>query len=479
MLRIALILLLVPVAPLWALHLDGGLSDYQVVQCDEAGVASLDLSGRAEGDGTIVVSVHNGVHAVIEEAVIATVSSGAWEGRLEDLPAGGPYRVTLSRHVAGETVAVHTVHQVLAGDVWILAGQSNMYGVGNLDRAEPPHGLVHAFRMSYAWHPAREPLHILAESPDPVHFDPAGEDRRAERLRNAYGGTKGAGLGLAFAREMVAHTGRPVGLICAAHGGTSMAQWDPALKDEAGASLYGSMYRQVQAAGGKVRGVLWYQGESDANDGAEPVYREAMERLVAALRSDFDAPELPFYYVQIGRFVVKDRPAGFWNRIQGHQLALEDALAPGGLVASIDLGLDDLIHIDSAGLQTLGRRLSLLAARDLYGGETRRGPRIAGLTAEETPQGRRIVVDFEEVNGGLRAEGRPSGFSVSEGAEGAEVPVVFKVELLDENRVAVWVHQFPEDAHLWYGRGLDPYANITDDAGLALPVCGPFAVPVP
>ena len=43
-----------------------------------------------------------------------------------------------------------------------------------------------------------------------------------------------------------------------------MEQWNPAKKEQGGNSLYGSMLRQVKLAGGKVRGVLWYQGESDA-----------------------------------------------------------------------------------------------------------------------------------------------------------------------------------------------------------------------
>ena len=102
---------------------------------------------------------------------------------------------------------------------------------------------------------------------------------------------------------LVESTGVPIGLIASAHGGTSMEQWNPAKKEQGGNSLYGSMLRQVKLAGGKVRGVLWYQGESDAMGGAWKVYPKVFADFIAAVRSDFGQPELPFYYVQIGRFV--------------------------------------------------------------------------------------------------------------------------------------------------------------------------------
>ncbi|MCL4218335.1 MAG: hypothetical protein KJ052_15210, partial [Candidatus Hydrogenedentes bacterium] len=39
--------------------------------------------------------------------------------------------------------------------------------------------------------------------------------------------TKGAGLGLPFAKAVAEATGRPIGLVPCAHGGTSMTQWSP------------------------------------------------------------------------------------------------------------------------------------------------------------------------------------------------------------------------------------------------------------
>ena len=55
------------------------------------------------------------------------------------------------------------------GDVWVLAGQSNMQGCGEMSGAAKPHPLVRAFSMARVWRLATDPLHILPESPDSCH----------------------------------------------------------------------------------------------------------------------------------------------------------------------------------------------------------------------------------------------------------------------------------------------------------------------
>src|SRR5262249_31827368 len=131
---------------------------------------------------------------------------------------------------------------------------------------------------------------------------------------------KGAGLGLPFAAELVEATGVPIGLIACAHGGTSTEEWSPAKKEDGGKSLYGSMLRQINLAGGKVKGVLWYQGESDAlgQGQAWKVYPKAFADFITAVRADTALHELPFFYVQIGRFVSGADPRG-WNAVQDAQ----------------------------------------------------------------------------------------------------------------------------------------------------------------
>ncbi len=69
-----------------------------------------------------------------------------------------------------------------------------------------------------------------------------------------------------------------------------MDQWNPALRDSGGQSLYGSMYRRVQAVGGQVKGVLWYQGESDGNPAFAGAFLGKFEAFIKAVRWDFKQP---------------------------------------------------------------------------------------------------------------------------------------------------------------------------------------------
>lgn len=463
-----------------ALTIQEGLVPYQVLPCGVDGTATIAFRGTADVAGRVEARLAGMQKIVMDWAQLGETVGGEWSGTLPGIPAGGPYRVDVRVVDAGGNVLeTASVHEVLAGDLWVLAGQSNMQGVGNRFDVEEPHPQVHVFSMSHEWRRAEEPLHILAESPDPVHCKAQTDEERQKAISGWRDGPKGAGLGIPFAKEMARRTGRPVGLIASAHGGTSMAQWDPALRDQGGESLYGSMYKQVQAAGGVVRGVLWYQGESDANPDAQPVFKEKFKALVAAMRRDFNAPEMPFYYVQIGRFVVEGGPAIHWNKVQADQLAAESEMEHVGMVASIDLALDDLIHAGTPGLKTLGHRLAHLAERDLFGGNLLTGPRPLAIERADTPYGAQVRVRCSGVNGGLQAAGRVSGFSISAGPDGPEFPCIYNQEIAsgDPEVVVLWVQKLPENPHLWYGRGLDPYCNVVDAANMALPVFGPVPIP--
>lgn len=466
--------------PAGALTVDTGVAPYQVLPCGTEDTAAIVFKGTAAAAGRVEARLAGMQKIVLDWTPVGEAADGQWSGQWEGIPVGGPYRVDV-RLVddSGVTLETASVLEVLAGDLWILAGQSNMQGVGNRFNVEEPHPQVHVFSMSHEWRRAEEPLHILGESPDVVHCKAANDEERQNAISAWRDGPKGAGLGIPFAKEMARRTGRPVGLIAAGHGGTSMAQWNPELRDQGGESLYGSMYKQVQAAGGVVRGVLWYQGESDANPDAQPVFKEKFKGLIEAMRRDFNALDLPFYYVQIGRFVVENGPAPHWQKIQADQLAVETEMERIGMVAAIDLALDDLIHAGTAGLKTLGYRLANLAERDLFGGNVLAGPRPLAIERAETPYGMQVRVRCSGINGGLQAAGRVSGFSISAGADAPDSTCIFNQEIApdDPEVVVLWVQKLPDNPHLWYGRGLDPYCNVVDAANMALPVFGPIPIP--
>jgi len=281
--------------------------------------------------------------------------------------------------------------------------------------------------------------------------------------------TKGAGLALTFAKHLVEATGVPIGLIPAAHGGTSMQQWSPALRDRGGKSLYGATYKRFQEVGGKVAGILWYQGESDANPSEAPPYEERMIALINAFRSDFSQPDLPFYYVQIGGWVNDPTPGivNGWNHVREVQRRLPDRLPNIEMVSAIDLGLDDGIHIDTAGLKILGKRLAAVTLGH-------KAPALKSV-AYEMNFGM-LRVSFDNINGALQAAGRPTGFSLRD-ARGVELPIIYKVTLEGTNALLQLTD--PErmlGARLWYGYGLAPYVNLTDSSGAAIPAFGPILI---
>jgi sialate O-acetylesterase len=470
----ASLFLVASLLPGQVLRIDRGAADYQVFQRGPANAADVRVEGTASGaPGKAVEArvLRAGMPlAGFDWKPAGKVESGRWQAELKALPAGGPYR--LEFRVAG-VQDVASVSHVLVGDLWVLAGQSNMEGVGNLEDLPLPSAMVNSLDMTDTWVVAEDPLHRLVDAVDKVHWrkNAKGEIAKLEgdELRKWIAARrKGAGAGLPFALEMVRRTGVPVGLIPCAHGGTSMDQWSPDLKDKGGESLYGAMLRRIQLAGGRIRGVLWYQGESDANDKAAPLFEEKFRRFIQQLRQDAGLRDLPFYYVQIGRHVAA-APAAPWDMVQDAQVRVESQLPNVWMTTCVDCELDDAIHVGTDDLRLLGRRVANLAE-----GRLRRGPRPVAARVK----GQMILVEFSEVNGRLRHAGRLNGFSIRDAA-GNELPLIYRQRVSREapNVVELWFQgKLPEDAALYYGAGRNPYVNLRDEAEMPAPAFGPLKI---
>ena len=463
------------------IRLTSGPADNQVFQRTADQTADITFSGAASGKRVNGKEVEARLVAAdsmplpgFDWSALGKIQKLKWGGELKRVPVGGPYRLEIRLQGSDSTISIANL---MVGDLWVLAGQSNMEGHGDLIDVQQPSSMVHSFDMEDHWLPAEEPLHTPVSAVDPVHW-PLNAERIPERLSGqpledyVTKRKKGAGLGLPFAVEMVARTNVPIGLIPCAHGGTSLDQWSPDLKDREGESLYGSMYRRVQAAGGHVKGVLWYQGESDANSKAAPAFLPKFESFVKAVRADFNQPDLPFYYVQIGRHIDNSNAAE-WNAVQLAQLRAEPEIRHSGMVAAVDLQLDDGIHVGTQDLKRLGRRLADLVCIDLFPrvknyGQLKRGPRPVAASY----QNGLVKVTFSGVNGRLQSEGPISGFSIHT-ANGEWVPMIYKshVDPAEASAVLLSVQgKLPPDATLWYGYGKDPYCNLRDAADMAVPV---------
>ena len=383
-------------------------------------------------------------------------------------------------------------------DVWLLTGQSNMEGVGLLRDAEPPDPRVWSFSTAGRWQVAEEPLHRLWESYTPVHADirraalPEADRNLTDRQlaeREARERTKGAGLGIGFAKAMADHTGRAVGLLPCAHGGVSLDQWSERRKADGGASLYGSMLDRIRRSGseGRVRGLLWYQGESDSSYHLAATYGQRLARWIAAVRRDLDAPDLPVIVVQIGRLILPGQhpPLTAWDLIRQSLARVPDHVPHAACVTAIDLELSDLVHIDSAGLSRLGRRIAR-AARALAG-ETgvSAGPR-PGAIAEVPPPSPDVLefrLDCRGVTGGWTPARHIGGFSVcdQDGRRLADFQLADAMRDPDEPtairlRVVGNIAGDRLPLRFAYGLGFDPYCNSVDEADMALPAFLPRPV---
>ena len=449
-----------------------GLLHGHVLQRTPTG-ANATVTGTVAGTGIVTATITANrapVRGWTAKAV-GKAAKGGFTAKLRGIPTGGPYTVTLA--VGTRRVVVQ---QVFVGDLWLMAGQSNMEGVGNMADAPKAHPLVRNFAMDQRWELAQDPLHHLAESPHVVHNSGTQQPLalRAEAKRKR---VKGVGVGVFFGTLMHDHTGVPQGLIATAHGGTSMEQWDPAKRDLEGASLYGSMLSSLKAVAQPVAGVLWYQGCSDTQAGAVALYTERMQKLVAAVRQDLGQPKVPWITVQIGRVVGQAENQKEWNSIQEQQRLLPKVIANLDTVVAVDLELDDLIHISSAGFAALALRMALVADR-LVLKQPQAKPALQPVSVNylsKFPYGPALEVRFANVVGGLHAAGLPLGFTLVD-AQHRPLDVIYKTVLDGDRVILQLVADDQADPRVMYGLGRNPQCNVTDARGMAVPVFGPLPI---
>jgi len=381
---------------------------------------------------------------------------------LSRIPTGGPYRLRISCGAFDSEIA-----DLYVGDVWVLAGQSNMQGYGNMTGASRPHHSVRAFSMAREWRIAADPLHVPQESPDRCHsFGKPFTREEAERHRKTT--EKGVGVGAFFGREMYRISGVPQGLICTAHGGTTLSEWDPKAKTTD--HLYGSMLTSIRATGQPIAGMLWFQGESDSNAEAEPEYTRRMRDLVSALRRDVRQPNLPWVVCQSARAFGRKKPSVHWNAIQNHQRLLPRSIRNLDVVATVDLPMDDPLHLGSDGFPRLARRMADVAARLAYSDSNRKPtPQPGRIRSTSSGLSQFVDVSVGHVEGELRSAGEPHGFTI-ERADGTPLDGPFKITLRGDTVRLHLAGPPPPDCLVAYGTGHTPVCNIVDARGHALPV---------
>lgn len=222
-----------------------------------------------------------------------------------------------------------------------------------------------------------------------------------------------------------------------------------------------------------IRGVIWYQGESNANQvEAARLYGKQLPLLIKSWRAAWKRPDLPFYLVQIANYdAVQTSPKenGGWPLLRAMQLQTWKNTPHTGMASTIDLGEADNIHPKNK--QEVGRRLARYALKNEYGkDETVSGP----IFRSARRSGGKVVLDFDYAEGGLAArEGSPMGFALG-GADGkwhwAQAEIAGGIVYLQSEHVS-------SPVAVAYGWASNPIGNLYNPSS-GLPVV-PFCEEIP
>ena len=386
-------------------------------------------------------------------------------------------------------------------EIWVLNGQSNMQGSSPIPPGVTPEELapdprIMMFNLDNTWMPAEEPLHRHYEAVAPIYrklyqktpeewAQLAGESRKGKAPHFGQ-----VGPGLFFAKHLAESIDKPIGLIPCAFGGLPIERWDPALKDQGGESLYGAMLERIKMVGGKIRGVIWYQGESDALDPARAaVYEEKFLGFVDGLRRDTGIDDLTVIYVQLARFAIFEsgrEPAQSLEKVREAQRLAASKRKNLFMVSAIDLPLYDHAHLAYAGQKRLGRRLAEIALSKVYGQEGHATPihlkSVEPVTfdvpLDANPSLKHgLRVRFSGINGRFISPDRPTGFEVRYLPDSKQTPpIVYRVEFESSGCLLRLNKPITEPASLYYGGGQMPFVNITDERDIPIPAFGPVEV---
>jgi hypothetical protein len=211
---------------------------------------------------------------------------------------------------------------------------------------------------------------------------------------------------LAFGKTLKRELRYPIGLVQAALGGSALKSWNP---DEDG-FLYRNMMNIIQAAGGKIKGVLWYQGCTDTDQEiTADTYLERFTNMVKHLRSDLGDPAISVLTVQLNRCVGPSTAILdiCWGKVREAQRQAPKKQAHVYVVPATDLSLSDEIHNSSPGNIVLGERLAKTALAYVYGcGTMNKAPDL--LKAERLEENS-IKLTFANVTSRLFIFTAPSG----------------------------------------------------------------------
>jgi sialate O-acetylesterase len=379
------------------------------------------------------------------------------------------------------------INDVLIGDVWICSGQSNMeWAVRNSLNPEE--------ELKAANYPNIRLFNVPGHTTSPVAKDKLpGGSWQACKPDTVAGFSA---VGYFFGRRLHKESKVPIGLIGTNWGGTRVEPWTPpvgfrqvpelkAIADQVGkfdkttkvggstpTAIYQSMVHPLVPYG--VRGAIWYQGESNGNEGES--YFHKMQALIKGWRSVWGQGDFPlyFYFVQLADFQKPNDSAeggNGWAKLREAQRK-SLTIPHTGMAVITDIGNATDIHPRNK--QDVGSRLAQWALRDVHKKDVvPSGPLFKELKIEDG----KARVRFDHAADGLRVGKRKDGLKPTEFVEdgklarfavaGKDKTWHWATAQIDGDSVLVWSKEVPNPVAVRYAYSMNPTgSNLYNSLGL-------------
>ena len=423
-------------------------------------------------------------------------SKGGWQIALDPMAANSSPENMVIAEADGS--AKQTLRDVLVGEVWLCAGQSNMLAMTSSLTTGPQlirdskNAQLRLYRVDVRSAQVPEEHFQRGSLGAMLPVEKEALDASALRWQVSVPDAVSTFSGVAynFGRLLQADLQVPVGIVEAAFGGTTAEQWTPraALAEDAqlaplltgfkgfvtDASYPGGLYNgsiaPLQPAA--FRGVVWYQGESNSDTYERAAqYKTLLRTLITSWRKAWGS-DLPFLVVQIASFhdalaETSDAPLA---HLRESQALVTRELPNTAMVVAIDLGVADDWH--PANKAVLGQRLEAAALKSVYGRDAiDSGPQLADVKRGEG----RITLQFKSIGTGLIAReivsnrGRYhisadhlTGFAIA----GEDHCSYWATARIAGSRVDLFASEVPHPVDVRYAWANFPLANLGNAEGL-------------
>ncbi len=440
----------------------------------------IQVWGEAAPEAEVVVAFSN-VNVSVKAG-----KEGKWQATLPKQKAGGPYKLKVS---SGQEVIEFS--DVMVGEVWICSGQSNMF-------------------MSYKNVPEIDSLRATAKNIRAFQFKNTVAFEEQDYIDGEWQlEVPNSAVAFSFAYFLEEATDVPVGIILTCWGSSSLEGWMPRdmteklphfknimEKFDADAekkakidsiltveerSTRGDIFLRTQPniiynammkpfAPYSCRGIVWYQGEANANkiDGMLQ-YGKSLPLWIQRLRQEWNKPDLHFLGVMLPGYGKQLKPLELTDSLMESPEALSWAwmresqckaleLPYTGIATTIDLGLKTNIHpIDKL---PIGQRLALLAQKNTLGKKVVADGPVLNKVSQN---GNSIVVSYKNAKGLKTLDGKtPTAFWVADETQNwarANATIKGKKVVLNSNEVK-------QPLYVRYAFSAMPKVNLVNGAGL-------------